>query len=251
LPLDSGPRYGAADYGLSEMNRRQMAGTLFSSPAPKGGYFRGFYDKVKGGVSEVVQVATHPLELLQDSIRNDLDVLANPDLWVREVKEVAYGVRDGILKDYNDIRNGDLYALGRDTPGLAMNLVPALKLLAGGKFLFFAKTEMGVIGEDLLSNTFSKSESTLNHIFRDSSGHISDTPENRKLIKSVANNKNAYLGEDKYGNEWFAQQHPAGGQIWVRVRNGEITNAGWNQEPREFNPQTGLNRPDKINKPKF
>ena len=45
-----------------------------------------------------------------------------------------------------------------------------------------------------------KDESQLKHIFRDKPGHLKDTPQNRKLLVKLANNKNKYVGKDKYGN---------------------------------------------------
>jgi hypothetical protein len=85
--------------------------------------------------------------------------------------------------------------------------------------------------------------SSLGHIFRDATGHVADTPENRQLILRTASNPEHYLGTDAYGNTWHAALQPDGKQVWTVSRNGSITNAGVNQTPRTFNPQTGLSAP--------
>ena len=68
-----------------------------------------------------------------------------------------------------------------------------------------------------------------------------DTPENRTLLESVANNPNNYLGTDTMNTQWYAQIQSDGSQIWARVWNGSIFNGGINEVPREWNPVTGLN----------
>ena len=40
-----------------------------------------------------------------------------------------------------------------------------------------------------LTNKFPPNDSQIKHIFRPKEGHLSDTPENRKLIETVANIK--------------------------------------------------------------
>ena len=90
------------------------------------------------------------------------------------------------------------------------------------------------------------SEKQKEHIFRDSDGHLtSDTPANRQKLENVANNNNNYLGKDKYGNDWYAQNNADGTQTWVKARNGSIENGGVNQIPKSYNSQTGLSNPTK------
>lgn len=96
---------------------------------------------------------------------------------------------------------------------------------------------------DTKKNEIPNNESIIGHIFRDADGHITDTPENRQLLEEVSNNTNNYLGTDKYGNDWYAQSQSDGSQIWVEVRNGIIFEGGINEEPRTWNPQTGLKKP--------
>lgn len=72
-----------------------------------------------------------------------------------------------------------------------------------------------------------------------------DTPENRALFESVANDPSCYLGTDEYGNVWYARMQSDGSQIWVRARGTVIIDAGINSTPKTYNPQTGLCRPER------
>jgi hypothetical protein len=56
----------------------------------------------------------------------------------------------------------------------------------------------------------------------------------------VANNPANILGTDWSGNIWAAANLSDGKQIWVQIRDGQITNGGINPVPRVFNPSTGL-----------
>ena len=78
-------------------------------------------------------------------------------------------------------------------------------------------------------------------MFADRPGHLPDTPENRALLESVANNQRNYLGTDSMNTQWYAQIQSDGSQIWARVWNGSIFNGGINEVPREWSPVTGLN----------
>lgn len=86
-----------------------------------------------------------------------------------------------------------------------------------------------------------KDESQLKHIFKDKHGHLKDTPENRKLLVKLANNKNKYAGKDKYGNSWNIETTDSGAQNWVRYQNGIINEGGQNKTPRKWDNETGLN----------
>ena len=102
---------------------------------------------------------------------------------------------------------------------------------------------------DNLTNKFPPNDSQIKHIFRPKEGHLSDTPENRKLIENVANDPANYKGKDKYGNEWYSRNESDGSQVWVITRNGRIQNAGKNSTPRNWEPETGYSRnPKKANK---
>jgi filamentous hemagglutinin len=80
-------------------------------------------------------------------------------------------------------------------------------------------------------------------MFRDASGHISDTPANRKLIEDIANDPATMLGVDKKGNSWSAKMMPDGTQAWAQIRDGKVINAGINKTPISFDPNTGLSSP--------
>lgn len=91
------------------------------------------------------------------------------------------------------------------------------------------------------NKNFPSDDSQIKHIFREKKGHLPDTPENRTLIENVANNQNNYIGTDRYGTQWYSKTQPDGKQIWVRIYNDRIINAGENETPKIFDPQTGLN----------
>lgn len=99
-----------------------------------------------------------------------------------------------------------------------------------------------------LTNKFPPNDSQIKHIFRPKEGHLSDTPENRKLIETTANDPANYKGKYKYGNEWYSRTESDGSQVWVITRNGRIQNAGKNSTPRDWDPETGYSRNPKKNK---
>ena len=86
-------------------------------------------------------------------------------------------------------------------------------------------------------------DSQLKHIFGDREGHLPDTPENRKLVIDLANDKSKYYGKDQWGNLWNIEIDANGNQNWVRYRNDIINNAGQNKSNaiRDWDPLTGLN----------
>jgi len=86
-------------------------------------------------------------------------------------------------------------------------------------------------------------DSQLKHIFGDREGHLPDTPENRKLVIDLANDKSKYYGKDQWGNSWNIEIDANGNQNWVRYRNDIINNAGQNKSNaiRDWDPLTGLN----------
>ncbi len=76
-------------------------------------------------------------------------------------------------------------------------------------------------------------ESNLDHIFRDARGHFpEDTPANRREILDAVKPENLSHARQLPGSggtqQVYYQMRPDGTQVWVQVRNGEITNAGLN-----------------------
>ena len=88
-----------------------------------------------------------------------------------------------------------------------------------------------------------ENDSQLKHIFRKSRGHISDTPENRSLLESLANDEAAFKGVDVDGLRWYAKDLGDGRQAWVRVCDGVISNGGINNPPRNWTEGYGFNSP--------
>lgn len=86
-----------------------------------------------------------------------------------------------------------------------------------------------------------KNEAQLKHIFSGKEGHLIDTPQNRRLLRNLANDKSKFTGKDKYGNSWNTEITSEGAQNWVRYRNGMINEGGQNRIPRKWNGETGLN----------
>ena len=85
-------------------------------------------------------------------------------------------------------------------------------------------------------------DSQLKHIFEERDGHLPDTPENRKLLEELANNRDRYKGKDKYGNDWNIRLNDDGTQDWVRSQHQVINEGGRNKESRPWDDETGLFR---------
>ena len=78
-------------------------------------------------------------------------------------------------------------------------------------------------------------ENKVGHIFRDAEGHFrEDTAANRRLLIEVASRWANFLGTDRAGNAWYAENLADATQVWVRVRGNKIVNGGINQRPRNF-----------------
>ena len=87
-----------------------------------------------------------------------------------------------------------------------------------------------------------KNDSQLRHIFRDSPGHLLDTPENRKMLLDLANDTKYHIGKDfENGLDWHAKLNEDGSQMWVTTKNGILQNGGINNPPIDWNIETGFN----------
>lgn len=91
------------------------------------------------------------------------------------------------------------------------------------------------------SNSFPDDPSTTSHIFGNRPGHLTDTPVHRAELLAVANDPTCYVGDDRWGNHWFARINGDGTQTWAVVRNGTIFEGGRNDTPRSYDEETGLN----------
>ena len=85
-------------------------------------------------------------------------------------------------------------------------------------------------------------DAQLKHIFRDAEGHLPDSPENRKLLQELANDKSAHMGKDSRGLDWHVRMNADGSQTWVSSINGVIQNDGVNNPPHAWDASTGLSR---------
>lgn len=61
------------------------------------------------------------------------------------------------------------------------------------------------------------------HIFREAH-HLADTPANRNLLQSVADDPGTALGADKFLGNWSARTLDDGTQAWTQTRKGDIVN---------------------------
>ncbi len=94
-----------------------------------------------------------------------------------------------------------------------------------------------------------KDKSQLNHIFGDRPGHLPDTLKNRQKITDLTNNRKNFVGTDNLGNDWYASTSKDGSQLWAKVHNKTVSDAGKNDSPRQFDSESGLNNnPKKNNK---
>lgn len=87
---------------------------------------------------------------------------------------------------------------------------------------------------------FPQNDAQIKHFMREGQGHLSDTPENRRLLTELANDKKCHMGRDKYGNDWHVRNNMDGTQDWVRSRSQVINEGGRNSTQIAWNDETGL-----------
>ncbi len=120
-------------------------------------------------------------------------------------------------------------------------IVSSIRAIQRGVFNLASSLKSWFAAKDAakgVTNTVTKSESVLGHIFRDAAGHVNPSTvasQNRyiRLFESVANNP-ANLNQSilapraiENGVQGFTQSFK-NGQIWVQVKDGKIFNAGVN-----------------------
>jgi hypothetical protein len=90
---------------------------------------------------------------------------------------------------------------------------------------------------------FPKNPDQAKHIFRNAKGHLeNDTFENRKMFLDVTNDSQNFMGKDGNGVEWYNKINEDNSQIWVKVKNGSISDAGVNTVPRVWDSTTGYSK---------
>jgi len=65
------------------------------------------------------------------------------------------------------------------------------------------------------------------------------------MLINLANDKGKVLGSDKHGNTWAAEINTDGSQSWVQYRGNRIINGGINKTPIDYNPISGLSKPNR------
>jgi|GEM_PF-1318460 hypothetical protein len=85
-------------------------------------------------------------------------------------------------------------------------------------------------------------QSIMGHIFRDTDGHLLNTPENRAALRELVMDGKNLAGECSRGNQWFHKILPNGKQLWASVRDGVVRNGGLNETPVSFHSQTGFSQ---------
>ena len=84
-----------------------------------------------------------------------------------------------------------------------------------------------------------KNNSQLNHLFRNGTGHLIDTPENRKLIIDLTEDMSNYVGNGVYNTMWFSKT-TLDGQLWASVRNGIVQDCGINKTHKKYIEGKGI-----------
>jgi hypothetical protein len=59
-------------------------------------------------------------------------------------------------------------------------------------------------------------------------------PRTRRILIDVASRMANFRGTDRFGTNLFVETQADGSQVWVYVREGQITNGGANSAPEIF-----------------
>lgn len=97
-------------------------------------------------------------------------------------------------------------------------------------------------------NKLPKNTAQIKHIFRKSKGHLVNNSKNRKTLLDLINNESYYVGTDKDGCKWYIRLAKNGAQYWAKVKNGNLSNGGYNRSPKPWDEETGLNKNPNKNK---
>jgi hypothetical protein len=89
---------------------------------------------------------------------------------------------------------------------------------------------------------FPKNPSQIKHIFAEREGRVPNTFENRKLIIDTASSQENYRGKDRWGIENYSRQLSDGRQIWARIRNSVVDDAGINVMEKPWDDETGFKK---------
>jgi hypothetical protein len=91
-------------------------------------------------------------------------------------------------------------------------------------------------------NEISENTQDVIHMFRDKTGKLKDTIENRKRILDLVKDKRNCYGQDQRGVVWYAKLESDGSQLWAEVNpiNYRVRNCGFNVTSRDWNPLTGF-----------
>ena len=93
------------------------------------------------------------------------------------------------------------------------------------------------------NNKIPNNISQINHIFRNSKGHIPFSEKNTKMLSKLINSKkNLVLKKDKNGNSWYSKINSDGSQIWGKVHGNKLSNGGINKTPIKLDSYTGFDK---------
>lgn len=95
-------------------------------------------------------------------------------------------------------------------------------------------------------------QNRLGHIFKKDIGNFrKDNRENRTFIESATVDPKNKVGTNVFGKEIFLKTMPDGTQAWAEVWEGEITDGGKNNFPKQWIPDNSNPRGGRFITPKF
>ena len=86
-----------------------------------------------------------------------------------------------------------------------------------------------------LSNVDIKYSANMHYFFNNKKGHLTNSIENKNLIKSILQDQANYCGVDDYGNALYIKMLSSGIWIWVYVRHiVRVANCGFVDTQKEY-----------------